>query len=224
MKDMKCFESVVVMLAVAMVMGSCGNKGGQQQEQKQQDSVAVADADRDSTVYGICGEGSAMNTLELITDIGDTLNLSVLDAKDRGQCFGGYQAGDRMAVMLRNRTTARLVINMSALLGEWAMPNPLDGVSYVGVRLKEGGVAESIDQPALNYRSWRIFNGQLELVAVREGGIDEEEISTYDFVFVGPDSLAIREGSDVFEYGRYKPVKYERNIHLEEPSESDFSM
>ena len=213
------------MVATAIVaMGSCGNKSAQAPVSEEPDTTVVVTINRDSMVYGICGDGSVMNTLQLITDIGDTLTLSIAEANDKGKCLGGFQSGDRMAVMLKNKTVASMVINQSALLGDWVMPNPLDGSSDMGIRIKEGGIAESIDQPSLAYRSWKLFNGKLEIVAIREGGGDEVETNLYDLVFIGPDSLVFKDAEDTYEYSRYKEHHYNVDIQLEEASDDDFRM
>ena len=210
--------------ALGMALCGCGNKTAQQQVVVESDTTVVVNINRDSTVYGICGDGSAMNTLQLITDVGDTLNLSTAEANESGKCFGGYQGGDRMAVILRDKSTAKLVINQSALLGDWVMPNPLDGSSEMGVRIKEGGIAESIDQPTMIYRSWKLFNGKLEMVAIREGGGDVVETNLYDIVFIGPDSLVFKDSEDIYEYSRYREHKHVVDIELEEASEDDYRM
>ena len=206
-------------------MGSCGGGKGQQPAEEvvvnEQPTVYV-NVNRDSMLYGICGDGSAMNTLQLITDVGDTLLLSIAEANEKGQCFGGFQGGDRIAVLLSDENTASMVINQSALLGDWVMPNPIDGSAEMGIRIKEGGVAESIDQPSMIYRSWRLFNGKLEFVAIREGGIEEEEINLYDLVSLGADSLVFKDAEDVYEYSRYKEVDRKVDIILEEASEDDY--
>ena len=43
------------------------------------DSVALEDAENDSTIYGVCGEGTSMHSLELISDAGDTLTVFIDD-------------------------------------------------------------------------------------------------------------------------------------------------
>jgi len=221
---MKKSESILLAAAVVMTIGSCGNKGNQQVVENDADTTVVVSINRDSTLYGICGGGTTGNSLQLITDIGDTLNMSIAEANDNGRCFGGIEVGDRLAVMLKNKSVARLVINQSALLGDWVMPNPIDGSSEMGIRIKEGGIAESIDQPSLTYRSWRLFNGKLELVAVREGGGDEVETMLYDIIAMGPDTLVFKDSEDTFEYSRYKEHHYSVDIKLEEASEDDFKM
>lgn len=221
---MKKSESILLAAAVAMIIGSCGNKGNQQVVENDADTTVVVSINRDSTLYGICGGGTTGNSLQLITDIGDTLNMSIAEANNNGRCFGGIEVGDRLAVMLKNKSVARQVINQTALLGDWVMPNPIDGSSEMGIRIKEGGIAESIDQPSLTYRSWRLFNGKLELVAVREGGGDEVETMLYDIIAMGPDTLVFKDSEDTFEYSRYKEHHYSVDIQLEEASEDDFKM
>lgn len=221
---MKKSESILLAAAVAMTIGSCGNKDNQQVVENDADTTVVVSINRDSTLYGICGGGTTGNSLQLITDIGDTLNMSIAEANNNGRCFGGIEVGDRLAVMLKNKSVARQVINQTALLGDWVMPNPIDGSSEMGIRIKEGGIAESIDQPSLTYRSWRLFNGKLELVAVREGGGDEVETMLYDIIAMGPDTLVFKDSEDTFEYSRYKEHHYSVDIQLEEASEDDFKM
>ena len=221
---MKRLESIVLVAAAAVTMGSCGGgKAHQPAEMAEEaEQTVVVNINRDSMVYGICGDGSAMNTLQLLSDIGDTLTVSIAEANEKGQCFGGLQSGDRIAVLLKNENTASMVINQSALLGDWVMPNPIDGSSEMGIRIKEGGIAESIDQPSIIYRSWRLFNGKLEIVAIREGGAEEEEINLYDLVSLGSDSLVFKDAEDIYEYSRYKEIDRKVNIVLEEASEDDY--
>lgn len=194
------------------IMMSCGGQGGQQQViVEEEDTSAVNVIPTDKTLYGLCGEGTAMNTLQLLRDNGDTLVLSITNAVEAGQVFGGLLVGDRIAV-LPNATgsEAVIVINQNDLLGDWVMPNPIDGSSEVGIRIKEGGVAESIDQSSIIYKTWKIFNGKLEILSQRDGGGDEEELNLYEIVVLGADSLVYktvgkpREEMETFEYTRWK--------------------
>lgn len=222
---MKKAESILLAAVIVMTVGSCGNKGGKQQHaERDADSTAYVSINRDSTLYGICGGGSTANSLQLITDIGDTLTLSIAEANEKGNCFGGFEVGDRLAIMLKSKKVARQVINQSALLGDWVMPNPIDGSSEMGIRIKEGGIAESIDQPSLTYQSWRLFNGKLELVAVREGGNEEVETVLYDIVALGSDTLVFKDTEDTFEMSRFKEKHHKVDIQLEEASADDYKI
>jgi len=204
-----------MMTAVMLSLGSCG--GGSQQQQQEaevsQDTTRIEDLGIiDQTIYGICTEGTAMNTLEMIVDNGDTLTLSLTKAQENGKVLGGLQVADRIAVMANKaRTEANVVINLNTLMGDWVMPDPIDGSAEVGIRIKEGGVAESIDQSTIIYRTWKIFNGDLEILLVREGGGDMEEENRYEILTLGADSLAFRtigksrDETETFEYSRWKP-------------------
>lgn len=212
------------------IMVSCGGGGGQQQQVvvEEEDTSAVNVIPRDQTLYGLCGDGTAMNTLQLLRDNGDTLVMSITNAVESGQVFGGLQVGDRIAVLPNaNNTEAVIVINQNTLLGDWVMPNPIDGSSEVGIRIKEGGVAESIDQSSIIYKTWKIFNGRLEILSQRDGGGDEEELNLYELVKLGPDSLIYRtmnkprEEMETFEYSRWKePEKLDlHGLQLEDASD-----
>lgn len=210
---MKKFAFFGTMAAIALMMSSCfgGGKGQQQQVVEEESDSTVDYIPRDKTIYGLCGNGTAMNTLQLLTDNGDTLNLSLTKAQEANQVFGGLQAGDRLAVLPnKEKTEAEIVINQNTLLGDWVMPNPIDGSSEVGIRIKEGGVAESIDQSVIIYKTWKIFNGKLEILSQREGGGDMEEVNLYEILMLGADSLAYKtvgvpkEDEETFLYSRWK--------------------
>ena len=212
-KEMKKIVLFVMTAAVMLLSGSCGGGGNQPQAEAEPDSTSSEfSIPRDQTIYGICTDGTAMNTLEIITDSGDTLSLSLTNAQESGKVFGGLQVADRVAVIANKaKTEATLVINLNTLMGDWVMPDPIDGSAEIGIRIKEGGVAESIDQSVIVYRTWKIFNGDLEILLVREGGGDEEEENRYEILTLGPDTLAYRtigkprDETETFEYSRWKP-------------------
>ena len=204
------------------VLAGCGNKT-QAVPFDNGDSADLANAD--PTIYGVCTD-AAMHTIQLLTDIGDTLTLDITAAEEAGKVFGGKGVGERMVVIPNaDRTAAELIINQVTLLGNWVMPNPLDGSDEVGIRFKEGGIAESIDQSTLDYKTWRIVRGQLEIVLVREGGGDVEESDLYDLVKLDADSLVFKDAEDTFRYSRQKPkVEYGKDVVLEDASTEDFRM
>lgn len=225
----------VVMAACVIALGSCGGGNKQSQDVAENDSTSVDDLiPRDRTIYGLCGEGTAMNTLELLTDNGDTIILSMTNAQEAGTVFGGLQTGDRLAVLTdpTNKQEVAEVINMSTLLGDWIMPDPLDGSSEVGIRIKEGGVAESIEMTNIIYRTWKIFNGKLEILSIREGGGDEEEMNLYEILYLGADSLAYKtvgrshDEEETFEYSRWKekPQVDLHGLKLEEHNDEFMKM
>ena len=219
---MKKIGIILLVAAAVLTIGSCGNNT----QKVPFDNGDSASMSIDSTLYGICGEATSMNMLQLITDTGDTLMLDISYAKDKDQVFGGLQVGDRMAVMPNySMSEASIVINQSALLGNWVMPNPIDGSDEVGISIKEGGVAESIDQGSIIYRTWRLVKGHLEIVLVRDGANDVEELNIYDLVKLTADSLTYKDAEETFEYSRQKPKEtYGEEVTLEDDSFDDFKM
>ena len=211
---MKKIGIVLLVAAGILTMGSCGNKS----EKVPFDNGDSLGIEVDSTLYGICGEATSMNMLQMITDTGDTLMLDISAAKENDRVFGGLQVGDRMAVLPNdNKTVANTVINQTTLLGNWVMPNPIDGSDEVGISIKEGGVAESIDQGSIIYRTWRLSKGRLEIVLVREGGNDVEELNVYDILKLTADSLVYKDAEETFEYERQKPKEtYGEDVKLED--------
>lgn len=215
------FIFVAVMSGMLLTMIGCGNKT-KQYPFDNGDSAEVAN--RDPTIYGMCGEATTMNSLQLITDTGDTLMLDLSAARDKGQVLGGLQMGDRMAVIPAKDTTGVVLrcINETALLGNWVMPNPLDGSDEVGIIIKEGGIAESIAQPSIIYKTWRLTHGMLEIVLVRESSAGDDEINLYNIVKLTPDSLVYKDAENEYEYSRQRKHKsYGDDIKLEDVSEDD---
>lgn len=186
-----------------LMMYNCGNKSQQQSVDDAIDSTAMMLINQNKTVFGLCGSEINDSTLQMITDSGDTLNLNIREAIEKESVFGKYEAGDKMAVVLNDdKSGATIVICESQLQGDWVMPNPLDGSSIVGISLKEGGVAESIEQSTIIYKTWRIVDGKIEITLIREGGGDEEEINVYNIVKLDSDSLVYANEEDLMEYSR----------------------
>jgi len=219
---MKKIGIILLVAAAVLTMGSCGNKT----QKVPFDNGDSANMSIDSTLYGICGEATSMNMLQMLTDTGDTLMLDISNANDNEHVFGGLQVGDRMAVVPNeDMTSAKIVINQTTLLGNWVMPNPIDGSDEVGISIKEGGVAESIDQGTIIYRTWRLVKGHLEIVLVRDGANDVEELNIYDILKLTADSLVYKDSEETFEYSRQKPKEtYGENVKLEDSSFDDFKM
>ena len=201
-----------VFVAGVLFFGSCGGNKQQQYVEEDDNSTSMEDKEvRDHTIYGICAAGTSMNTLQMITDSGDTLKLNISRANEMGKVFGGLQTSDRLAVVPDSSGRMALqVINLNTLMGDWVMPDPIDGSAEVGIRIKEGGIAESIEQSVIMYRTWKIVNGDLEIQLVREGGGDEQEDNLYELLILGPDTLAYRtlgrarDETETFEYNRWK--------------------
>ena len=221
-ENMKKLAFLTILSAIIVLFGSCGNRA---QKVPFDNGDSANSAKADPTLFGVCGVETSMNTLQLITDTGDTLQLDLTNARDNDHVFGGLQVGDRMAVIANDeRTEAVMVINQVALLGNWVMPNPIDGSDEVGISIKEGGIAESIEQSSIIYKTWKLTCGKLEIVLVREGGTEEEETYLYDLVKLSPDSLVYKDVDDTYEYSCQKPKElYGLDVDLED-AQNEFFM
>jgi hypothetical protein len=217
---MKKIGIILLVAAAVLTIGSCGNNT----QKVPFDNGDSASMSIDSTLYGICGEATSMNMLQLITDTGDTLTVNLGRCRNKARVMGGYAVGDEMAVMVNaDSTEALLVINKSVLHGDWVMPNPIDGSSETGIRILRGGLAESIDQSSIVYKSWRLFNGKLQIQATREDGIDMEEFQVFSIVKLTADSLVIADEEDTYEYSHpSKNDDEDLDIDLDEGYDDEF--
>ena len=216
----------------AMMMLSCGGSNSHQAE-REEDTVDAYDQIRDHTLYGLCGAIPSTSQLKVITDTGDTLALDITRAIENRKMLGSIRVGDRLAVMTnKNQTEATEVININLLLGDWVMPDPLDGSDEIGIRIKEGGVAESIEMTNITYRTWRIFNGKLEITSIREGGGEAEETNYFDILKLSADTLVYKtigkpqDEEETLEYSRWreKPKPDLHGLKLEEHQDEFMKM
>lgn len=182
--------------AIAIIMVGCNTKKEKPQVVVD-DEVEVAD----STVYGVCGSGTSMHSLELVTDAGDTLTYIILDAEadmDGGETKGvvsnvegGFMAGDKMAVTgmetVDGELVATRVINVTSLLGHWTSIDR----NFV---IEEGGTVHSEVKAETNpWTSWKILNGQLLL-----------NRDTFDITSLSADSLYLENPKGIYIYKRQK--------------------
>lgn len=189
MRKLLFIAVVFLMVAVA----GC-HEGKTQKDMKNIQIDSLADdaiEDEDSTLYGICGEGTAMHSLELIRDEGDTLFLT-FGEDSISPVRGGLQVGDRMAVIVKEMDAdgkngvASLVVNLTTLLGKWSA---LDK----SFELQDGGVVVSNVTEPRPIVEWKMLNGQLVLSA-----------DTFDIYELGADSLYLENRAGIFAYKRVK--------------------
>ncbi len=177
--------SIVAVLLASLVIAGCG---GKKNKAKMEYVSPLKMEVNDTAVYGKCGEGTSMNTLELVTDSGDTVVVSIEEAASRGEVKGGLFAGDRMAVIKSpdsdNNAVASSVVNVTSLLGKW-------GNLDRNFELQpDGSVLGDMKEPH-PYTSWRLLNGRLLLSS-----------DTFDIRVLGPDSLLLAGSKGFVGYRR----------------------
>ena len=188
---MKQLKYIFLFIIAPFVIAGCGGKSSQKADDVSQDTIAVVETVPDSTIYGVVGDGTAMHTLQLITDVGDTLSFMLTDADDNSTVvLGGMLAGDRVAVMAYeedNAQVAKSVINITSLLGKW-------GSIDKSFEIREGGVVESAIKAEANpWTSWKLCNGRIIL-----------NTDTFLIDVLGPDSLYLENDNGIFAYKRVR--------------------
>lgn len=148
----------------------------------------------DSTLYGVCGKGTMMHTLELITNMEDTLQILINDDESDQATFveGGMMCGDRMAVTAYKTDegwVASRIINMTSLLGKWG------SIDKNFELTEDGEVKSSVKLESNTWTSWRILNGHLML-----------NRDTFDIVSLSGDSLEIENSLGIYAFKRLRDV------------------
>lgn len=179
------------LLFLVLMLAACDAKKKQQIE----DTDEVVEVN-DTTVYGVCGEGTSMHSLEIITDAGDTLVYTLLsqDAETEveipSDVQGGLMAGDKMAVTghkTADELVADRVINVTSLLGHWTSIDK-------NFTIEEGGTVHSAVKAETNpWTSWKILNGSLLL-----------NRDTFAIDGLSADSLYLENANGIFTFKRQK--------------------
>lgn len=181
----KSFHSLWGMAALGLVIACQPSPRHQPAEtignEEQQEAI-------DSTRYGVCGEGTSMHSLELITNDGDTLVYNY-NTEEEQVVRGGLMVGDRIAVIADTdeygEQRATLIINLTSLLGRWQSIDK-------NFEVLEGGTISSHVQAETNpWSSWKVLNGQLLF-----------DRDTFDIVELGADSLYLENNYGIYVYKR----------------------
>jgi hypothetical protein len=165
-------------------LASC-NGGKTDNADAQRDTLNAGVAD--STIYGKCGEGSMMHTLELVTDEGKTLTFTI-DEENGSDVQGGMMSGDRMAVTYyktADENIAHKVINLTTLLGRWTS---LDKNFTIN---EDGSIDSNVPAESKPFTAWTICNAKLIL-----------NTDTFEILTLGADSLELESTKGIFVYKR----------------------
>ena len=190
-------KHVAMLCASILLMALVGCNA---KKEKPQPSAEANEEIVDTTVYGVCGDGTSMHSLQLVTDAGDTLTYTILDAEADldgevsggivSNVEGGLMSGDKVAVTgmkIDGELIANRVINVTSLLGHWTS---LDK----NFEIEEGGTVRSSVKAETNpWTSWKILNGQLLL-----------NRDTFDITSLGADSLYIENQKGIYIFKRQK--------------------
>ncbi len=177
----------LVMACAAVFMAESCKERKTQATSDDADSLAIVEDD-DSTIYGVCGEGTTMNILQVVADNGDTLSVFVGDEGDH-VVQGGLLSGDRIAMTAYKEKdgemVAQKVINLTTLLGKWTSIDKNFDI------IEGGEVRNNVEAEKNPWTSWKILNGNLLL------GRD-----TFVIDNLGPDSLLLENHQGIYAFKR----------------------
>lgn len=184
---MKSLSLVATFVVAVCLCGCKENKPKVTLPEVVEDTVVVAD----NSIGGrICGEGTSMNVMQLVTAQGDTLVFMLDDGNHHADVQGGLGDGDSMVVVKAadgaKESLPEKVVNVTSLMGKW-------GTLERHITLKADGTVESNVKEPRPYTHWKLFNGRLVLSQ-----------DTFDIALLGPDSLYLQQGDAHIGYRRLK--------------------
>lgn len=182
---MKRLTLVAIPMAVACLFACKDSKPKAAVPEVVEDTIAAADH---SVCGRLCGEGTSMNTLQLVTAQGDTLVFMLDDGNRHADVQGGLGDGDSMVIVkapdgAKDALPAK-VVNVTSLMGKWG------SLERHFTLLADGTVQGNVREPR-PYTRWTLFEGRLILSQ-----------DTFDIVQLGPDSLYLKQGDERIGYRR----------------------
>lgn len=190
-KGLKVFRRLAFLIAFPAMAG-CQPTSSQQQLQAFANLQDVAE-DPDATCYGVCGEGTSSQMLELINTDGDTVYYKI-NTDGEEVVRGGLMAGDRIAVVGNTddygEQQASVVLNLTSLLGRWTSIDK-------DFEIQEGGVVVShVPAESKPWHSWKVLNGKLLM-----------DSDTFAIAELGADSLCLENSAGIFVYERMEQTQ-----------------
>ena len=182
---MQAMRKIIFLSIILLAVAGCSQK----KENVNEDTTTDTEVN-DSTIYGVCGVGTMMHSLELVTNMQDTLTFLIND-EDTGEqtvVAGGLMAGDRMAVTARKTDdgwVAQRILNITSLLGKWTSIDKNFEIT------DDGEVKSFVRMESKAWTAWRILNGQLLL-----------DRDTFDIIGISADSLQIENKDGIFAFRR----------------------
>lgn len=145
---------------------------------------------------------ATMNNITLITDKGDTVNISTMDTNP--QKVPGVLINDSVQVTCDNKEVDGVKVltakDLSILVhspyyfiaGTWVEPSPINDKEVQGFALKDDGTASSVNMATLQFNKWNLNNRILTLNYTSIGNKQTiEGIDTLDVVRIDADSLIL---------------------------------
>ncbi len=164
-------------------------------------------APKQETVTGYVADAT-MNNIMLVTNAGDTMNISTMDA-DRIKVPGVLINDSVKITFVKEKMGENEIIKAEELTviahspyfyiqGTWVEPNPINPSQEQGVILKADGTASSVGMATLIFEKWVLTGDQLLLTSKSIGNKQTlEGIDTLQIVKLNADSLVLSDADHV---------------------------
>lgn len=169
--------------------------------------IACKKADSPQVYIGTVLDAT-MNNLTMITDKGDTINISTMDTNP--QKVQGVLINDSVKVTCKSesvdgatmlKATELTILAHSPyyyIQGSWVEPNPINAKKVQGFTLKEDGTASSINMATLQFSKWSLNNQTLILSYTSIGNRETiEGTDTLNLVKIDADSLVLSSHNEI---------------------------
>lgn len=166
----------------------------------------------EESATGTILEGT-MNTLMIITQNGDTLSFTTMEADRSGA--NGMLIGDTATVFYFSAPDNQSLLKATKVIvspakrgnnpiaGSWTQPVNGSPKSTQGMQLNADGSASSINMATLQYESWTLNNNQLILTGKSIGNGETIEFTdTMTVVSITPDSLILSSDGVIVAYSK----------------------
>ena len=166
-------------------------------------------------INGIVYDAS-MNNLTVVTNKGDTINVSTMNANP--QKVPGVLLNDSVEITCSDTIVDgtkilradQLIITAHSpyyyIQGTWLEPNPIAPESMQGFTLNQDGTAHSVNMATLLFKSWNLNDKTLTLKYESIGNkLTFESTDTLNILKINTDSLVLeRDGRVLWRLGREK--------------------
>lgn len=196
---MKLITRILFLSAILILTGCKG--GNSKVEEEEQPNIQSFDTLPDDFInaIGTVGDGTSMNTLELILDEGDT----VLVDCPVNDILGGATVGDRLAVTYSTKDeyyTMLTCVNMTSLQHLWTQKGA-DGTEQ-SLEINDNGRATTYDMN-VEYNGWSLKDGQLLLYSPKQRASEQGAVAdTFDIMELTDEHLVLMHGDLTTEFER----------------------
>lgn len=169
--------------------------------------ISCKQVPRTQIINGIVYDAS-MNNITVISDKGDTVNISTMGANpqkipgvllnDSVRIICAHEDIDGVKILKATELTITVHSPYYYIQGTWLEPNPINQKEMQGFTLNQNGTASSVNMATLLMKNWNLDNWTLTLQYESIGNKQTiTGIDTLNVIKISADSLVLARKADV---------------------------